>query len=308
MRIVYLGTPDFAVLPLEKLVENGYEIVGVCTNKDKPVGRKQVLTACPVKTFALSKGLKVFQYDKIRNEGVEDLKSLDVDAFITCAFGQILSKEILDIPKIGTFNIHGSLLPKYRGSSPIQYAVINGEKETGITVMRTDEGIDTGDIVYSEKTFIGENETAGELFNRLSVLGADCIIKALKLIESGKATFVKQDEKLATYTKMIKKENAKIDFALSTDKVHNFVRGMNPWPVAFTEYKGEILKIFKTEKCSEKGVPGEIISANDKNGLKVATSDGSVIIKELQKAGGKRMNATDFLRGNKIIEGEFLSK
>ncbi|MBE5756876.1 MAG: methionyl-tRNA formyltransferase [Clostridiales bacterium] len=308
MRIVYLGTPDFAVLPLQKLIDEGYDIVAVCTNKDKPVGRKQILTACPVKECAIKNNLEVLQYDKIRVEGVEDLKKLNADLFITCAFGQILSKEILDIPKYGTFNIHGSLLPKYRGSSPIQWAVLNGEKETGITIMRTDIGIDTGDIIYQEKIAVDENETSGELFDRLSVLGADCIIKALKLLENGKITYQKQDEKEATLTKMLKKEEAKINFENNTDSIHNFVRGMNPWPVAFTEYNGEIIKVFKTKKGSSKGKAGEILTANPKDGLEIATLDGSIFIIELQKAGGKRMLATDFLRGNKINEGDFFSK
>ena len=308
MRIVYLGTPDFAVKPLEKLIEKGYEIVAVCTNKDKPVGRKQVLTPCPVKQVALNYRIKVFQYDKIRIEGVDDLKSLNADLFITCAFGQILSQEILDIPKYGTFNIHGSLLPKYRGASPIQWSVLNGDKITGITVMRTDIGIDTGDIIYQQKVDIEENETSGELFEKLSVLGADCIVKTLELLEQGKIEYKKQDDENATLTKMLKKEDAEIDFNRTCDEVHNFVRGMNPWPVAFIKYNGEVLKIFKTTKGVLTGVPGQVLKADSKIGLEVATKTGSVVIKEIQKPGSKKMDIADFLRGNKINEGDFLGK
>ncbi|MBR2614254.1 MAG: methionyl-tRNA formyltransferase [Clostridia bacterium] len=308
MRIVYLGTPDFAVLPLEKLIEEGYNIVAVCTNKDKPVGRKQIMTACPVKECAIKHGIEVFSYDKIRVEGVEDLKKLNADLFITCAFGQILSQEILDIPKYGTFNIHGSLLPKYRGASPIQWSVLNGEKETGITIMRTDIGVDTGDIIYQEKVAIGEDETSGELFDRLSILGANCIIKALKLLENNEISYEKQKEEDATLTKMFKKEDAKINFNTTTKDIHNFVRGMNPWPIAFTDYNGEVIKIFKAKKGSLIGKPGEILKSNPKDGLEVGTLDGSISILEVQKSGGKRMNISDFLRGNKLNEGDFLGK
>ena len=220
MRIVYLGTPDFAVLPLKKIVESGkYEVVGVVTNKDKPVGRKQVFTACPVKQYAISQNIPVFQYDKIRVEGVSDMLSLKPDLFITCAFGQILSQELLDIPKLYTLNIHASLLPKYRGASPIHFAILNGESKTGVTIMKTDVGIDTGDMLIWQEVNIRDNETTGELFNELSIVGADLILKALDLVETGNAKFIKQDENKATFSKIIKKEMAKIDFKTTLDEI-----------------------------------------------------------------------------------------
>ena len=195
MRIVFLGTPDFSVEPLKRIVENSnHQVVAVVCNKDKPVGRKKILTPPPVKAYALSKGIPVFQYDKIRLEGVNDVKNLNPDLMITCAFGQILSKEILDIPLKGVINIHASLLPKYRGASPIHYAILNGEKTTGITIMKTDVGIDTGDVMFSKEIQILENETCGQLFERLSVLGAECIIDALNLMDNDRATFTPQND------------------------------------------------------------------------------------------------------------------
>ncbi|MCQ2399944.1 MAG: methionyl-tRNA formyltransferase, partial [Clostridia bacterium] len=250
MKIVYLGTPDFAVFPLEKIIEAGYDVEAVVTQPDRPVGRKQILTPSPVKDCAIKHGLKVFQYEKIRLEGVDDLKALKPDLMITCAFGQILSKEILDIPTFGTINIHASLLPKLRGSSPIQWAVINGEKETGVTIMFTDVGVDTGDIVMQKKIEILPDETAGELFDRLSVLGGETVVEALKNIVNGNYTRTPQDHALATHTVMLKKEDGKIDFNRTTDEVYNFIRGMNPWPVAYFYIGGEQIKVFKMEKVS----------------------------------------------------------
>ncbi len=304
MRIVYLGTPDFAVKPLENLINNGYNVVAVVTNNDKPVGRKQILTECPVKLFAKQKGLPVYSYDKIRLEGVNDLINLAPDLMITCAFGQILSKEILDIPKLGVLNIHASLLPKYRGASPIHYAILNGEKETGVTIMRTDVGIDTGDMLIKSVVQIGEEETMGELFDKLSVVGANLIVDAIQLIEKGEASFIKQDESHATYTKMIKKEHAKIDWNNTSEYIYNQVRAFNPSPKAFCFFLGEPLKIFKAKKGEGCGKPGEIISVE--NRLEVACGKGSILIEELQKAGGKPMLIADFLRGNKLKKGSVL--
>ena len=302
MKIVYMGTPDFSVLPLKKIFDKGEdEILAVITNPDKPVGRKKILTPSPVKTAALDMGLKVFSYNKIRDEGVSDLKTLAPDIIVTCAFGQILSKEILDIPKYGVINVHASLLPKYRGASPIHYAILNGEKTTGVTIMKTDVGIDTGDILLKEEVEIGYNETTGELFERLSKVGADLLISALELIKSEKATFYPQDENVATYTKMIKKEDALIDWSESSDRVKNRIRAFNPSPVAYTFYNGEQIKIFEAEVFDGKGSAGEIISCE--KDLVVACGEGAVLIKTLQKAGGKKMTAAEFLRGNKLPLG-----
>lgn len=304
MRIVYLGTPDFAVKPLEKLLENNYNVVGVITNKDKPVGRKQILTPPPVKQVALENGIKVFQYDKIRVEGVEELKSLKPDLLITCAFGQILSKEIIDIAPLGVINIHASLLPKYRGASPIHYAILNGETKTGITIMKTDEGIDTGDIIYSEQLDILENETCGSLFERLSVLGSETLIKALPSIINKSAKFVKQNDSDATFTKIIKKDMAKIDWQNSAINIVNQVRAFNPAPVAFANYLGLPFKIYQAEISELKGKAGQILKADEN--LIIGCGDKSVSLLKVQKAGGKPMEIKEFLRGNKFVVGEEL--
>ncbi len=298
-----MGTPDFAVKPLKSLVENLKEdkIVAVICNKDRPFGRKQILTAPPVKEYALKKGIPVLQYDKIRVEGVEDLKNLNPDLVITCAFGQILSKEILDIPKYGVYNIHASLLPKYRGASPIHYAILNGEEKTGVTIMKTDVGIDTGDIIISKETTIKEQETCGELFERLSVIGAELIIEAVNLLKSGTIKFIPQNNDLATLTKIIKKEYALIDFNQDSKSVVDKIRAFNPSPVAYTFFNGQPLKIFKAVKTEGKGRAGEVISTD--KGLEIACKTGAVLVETLQKAGGKQMNSKDFLRGTQIEKG-----
>lgn len=302
MKVVFLGTPDFAVLPLKAVCKTkGVEVAAVICNKDKPVGRKQVLTAPPVKVIAESLGIPVFQYDKIRVEGVDDLKRLAPDLMITCAFGQILSQEILDIPKHGVINIHASLLPKYRGASPIHYAILNGEKTTGITIMKTDIGIDTGDILLQKSLQIGDNETCGELFERLSVLGAECIKDALSLIMQNSAVYTPQIESKATFTKIITKEQARIDWTKSADDIVNLVRAFNPAPVAFTTLNGEPFKIYSAEKCDITGNAGEILFA-DKT-LIVGAGEKSVSLLKVCKAGGKPMQISDFLRGNKLSTG-----
>ena len=302
MNIVFMGTPDFAVAPLKALVEqNSDKIVAVICNTDRPVGRKQILTAPPVKEYALSKGIPVLQYDKIRVEGVDDLKNLNPDLIITCAFGQILSKEILDIPKYGVFNIHASILPYYRGASPIHYAILNGEKKTGVTIMKTDEGIDTGDIIIKEELEIGEEETCGELFERLSLLGSKLIIKALNQLKNGEISYVKQDDEKATLTKIIRKEHAKIDFSKDAKCVVNLVRAFNPAPIAYTFFNGQPLKIYKAKASCGSGKAGEVVA--NKDYLEIACGEGSVVIETLQKAGGKPMSSKDFLRGNQIELG-----
>ena len=308
MRIVFLGTPDFAVLPL-KAVSNiqGVEIVGVVCNKDKPVGRKQVLTAPPVKIAAQELGLPVFQYNKIKEEGVNDLKKLAPDLMITCAFGQILSQEILDVPKCGVINIHASLLPKYRGAAPIQWCIINGEKVTGVTIMKTEIGVDTGDMIMQRQLAIGENETAGELFERLSALGADMINDALDSIEDGSAVYTPQDHSAATRVKMLKKQDGAIVWSKSAKEVFNLVRGMNPWPCAYTYFCGKIIKIWAVEICHNvrsNGLPGEVLICDAKNGIIVACGEGAVKISELQLEGAKRMSAKDFLLGRSFAVGE----
>ena len=302
MRIVYLGTPDFAVNPLLKLLENNFNVVAVVTNRDKPVGRKQVLTPPPVKTVALQNNIPCFQYDKIRIEGVNDLKQLKPDIMITCAFGQILSQEILDIPRLGVINIHASLLPKYRGASPIHYAILNGEKQTGITIMKTDIGIDTGDIISQSQIDIKDGETCGELFSRLSILGADLIVQTLPKIIDGSCSFVKQDDSKATLTKIIRKEMAKIDWNNNAKDIVNQIRAFNPSPVAYTTFENNPFKIYSAEICSQKGEIGKILKADKE--LVIGCKDCSVSLKIVQKAGGKPMNIADFLRGTKLNANE----
>ena len=301
MRIVYLGTPEFAVLPLKKIVEAGYNVVAVVTNKDKPVGRKRILTPPPVKVFATEARIPVYQYDKIRVEGVEDLKKLNPDLMVTCAFGQILSQEILDIPRLGVVNIHASLLPAYRGASPIHYAILNGEKTTGVTVMKTDIGIDTGDMILQREINISDAETCGELFERLSVLGANCILEALPLIENEKAVYIKQDERKATYTKIIKKEAALIDWNDTAENIYNKIRAFNPAPVAYCFYEGNPFKIYSAKISTLNGKAGQILKTDKE--LIIGCGQGALSLLTVQKAGGKPMNIQDFLRGNKLTVG-----
>lgn len=303
MKLVFLGTPDFACKPLEAIYESNHEILAVVTQPDKPVGRKAIITPCAVKSLAISKGLKTLSYNKIRLEGIEDLKALNPDIMVTCAYGQILSKEILDTPKYGIINIHASLLPKYRGAAPIQWSIINGDKITGVTIMQTQEGIDTGDIIMQEELEIGKTETAGELFDRLSNLGASMIVKALDTIESGKAVYKKQDESKATKVGMIKKEDGKINFNDTANNIVNLIRGLNPWPIAFTKYDNKTLKIYSAVECDLKGNAGEVLASDLTSGLIIATGDKSISVLELQLEGSKRMRIKDFLIGRKLPIG-----
>ncbi len=306
MKIVYMGTPDFAVEPLKALVNsNDFDVIAVVCNHDKPVGRKQILTPPPVKIYAIEQGIAVYQYDKIRLEGIDDLKKINPDVIVTCAFGQILSQEIIDLPKFGVINVHASLLPRYRGASPIHYAILNGEKTTGVTIMKTDVGIDTGDMLIKEEIKIGEDETCGELFERLSSVGANLLIKGLNLIKEGKAEFIPQDSSLSSTTKIIKKEMAKIDFSKSAEQVVNQIRAFNPSPVAFTYLNGEQYKIYKAKKIDGKGKTGEII--NSTNSLEIACGKDVISVEIIQRQGGKPLNIKDFLRGNKLQVGEIFT-
>ena len=303
MNIIYLGTPDFAVEPLKRIVENtNHNVVAVVTNRDKPVGRKRILTAPPVKVYAESKGIKVYQYDKIRSEGLEDLSALNPDLMITCAFGQILSKEIIDISKYGVFNIHASLLPKYRGASPIHYAILNGDETTGVTIMRTDVGIDTGDMIFQKEILIGENETCGELFLRLSSLGAECILEVLKKLENGDIVYLPQQEDKASYTKIFTKEDAKIDWNNSANDIFNQIRAFNPSPCAFTIVDGQPFKIYSATIKEISGNPGEVIKVDDE--LIVGCGKGSLSLIKVQKAGASAMDVSDFLRGSRLKVGD----
>ncbi len=299
--IVFLGTPDFAVPSLKALVDNGYNVKAVFTQPDRPKGRGNKVAFSPVKEFALEHSIPVFQPQKIRLEP-ELLESLKPDLMVTAAFGQILSQRNLDAARLGCVNVHGSLLPAYRGSSPIQWAVINGEKETGITTMFTALGVDSGDILLQEKLLIGENETAGELFDRLASLGASTLIKTVKMIENGTAKRIPQDEALATHFPMLSKENARIDFSQPAEKIKNFVRGMNPWPVAWCMAGENVIKVYSvkvTDIVSTKPA-GTVITADAKRGLTVATGDRDISIELLQFPGKKVMEARTFFVGNSL--------
>lgn len=304
MKIAFLGTPDFALPSLKMLYERGDDIV-VFTQPDKPVGRKAIMTAPPVKKLALEYGLDVFQFDKIRSEeGLAALKDADPELMVTAAFGQILSKENLSVPRYGCINVHGSLLPKYRGAAPIQWAVINGEEKTGVTTMLTDIGLDTGDILLERETEIGKDETAGELFDRLAEMGAELLKETIEKLERNELEPKKQNDAEATKCSMIKKEHGHIDFSKSEKAIHDLVRGMNPWPCAYAMLEGEAVKIWRTRRIPTKKTAskaGSILCADKQNGLIVKCGDGDIEILELQFPGSKRMSAQAAMLGHELV-------
>ncbi len=309
MRVVYMGTPDFAVAPLKKLISEGYEVVGAFTQPDKPVGRKAVLTPPPVKVTALENNIPVYQPVSLKNgEGVKLLDELKPDICVVVAYGKILPEDFLNYPKYGCVNIHGSILPKYRGASPIQCSVLNGDEYAGVTSMQMDIGLDTGDMLITEKVKILENETTGELYERLTVLGAEVLIKTLVSIENGTACPVKQDDSQSTYAPMLDKSMSPVNWSDSAEKIHNQIRGLDPWPVAQTVLDGKNLKLFRS-KIADKvsGAPGEAFSL--KEGLAVVCGDNkALLIEEVQYEGKKRMKSEDFLRGFKLSEKTVLGK
>ena len=307
MRIAFLGTPEFALPSLDMLRKSGHTLA-VFTQPDRPVGRHATLTPPPTKAYALEHGIPVYQFEKIRLPvGVAALKSFAPDLMVTAAFGQILSAENLAIPKYGCINVHGSLLPKYRGAAPIQWAIINGESETGITTMMTDIGMDTGDILLVDRIAIDPDETAGELFSRMAALGADTLSKTITALEAGTLVRIPQDESQATKCPMLKKEHGKLDFSQSAVSVHNRVRGTNPWPGAYALLGEEPLKIHRTRRSDLPigSEPVGILKGNAKSGLFVRCADGWLEIVELQAIGGKRLSAKDYLAG-KALEGKVL--
>lgn len=305
LKIVFFGTPDFAVPPLAALLQDErVHVAAVVTSPDKKVGRKQILTPSAVKAFALDRGVKVLEYNSVRKEGVNDLKSLSADLFVTCAFGQILSEEILALPKLYTLNIHGSLLPKYRGAAPVQAAILAGETQTGITIMKTVYEMDAGDMLLKKSADIGEEETAGELFDRLSLLGAECITDAVGLVCADRAVFTPQNPAEATYVKKIEKNDGLLDFTLAAEEIKNRVRAYEPWPCAYTFVNGEQLKIHKAIVSDGKGRAGEVLQAGKI--AEIACGKGSVLLQEVTPQGSRRMSAADYLRGNKLRVGEIL--
>ena len=315
MRVLFMGTPDFAEESLKSLVEANYDVIGVVTNPDKPKGRGMKMVASPVKEYAEEKGLKIYQPEKVRKnvEFIEEIKNLNPDVICVVAYGKILPKEILEIPRLGCINVHGSLLPKYRGAAPIQWAVLNGDKTTGITTMYMDEGMDTGDIILKQEVEIGEDETTGELWDRLSKIGGELLVKTLKEIEKGTAPREKQGDDFTT-APMLSKEMAKIDWNKKTaQEIKNLVRGLNPIMGAYTFLNGKKIKFWKVDLAKEDEIMvenldflgnGGVLLSDSKDGLYIKAKDGIIKVLEIQGENAKRMSIQDYLRGNKIEEFE----
>ena len=308
MKIVYMGTPDFAVAPLAALVKNGYEVEAVITQPDKPKGRGKTMMFTPVKEEALKHDIPVLQPVKVRDpEFVEKLAKIAPDIIIVAAFGQIIPKSILEMPKFGCINIHASLLPKYRGAAPIQQAVIDGEKESGVTLMQMGTGLDTGDMIASVAVELDAQETGGSLFDKLQDAGARLCVETMKSIEDGTAVYTPQDNEIATHTKMIQKSLGKINWSLSAVQIERLIRGLNPWPSAYTYLSGKTLKIWKAtvHPGNTDAAPGTVVKA-DKQSLVIQTGVDRLSLEEVQLEGKKRMPVADFLRGFTIGNGTVL--
>lgn len=304
-----MGTPDFARESLEKLYNSNNKIIGVVTNPDRPKGRGMKMMQSPVKEFAVLKNIKVYQPQNVKEniDFINEIKKLKPDIICVVAYGKILPKEILEIPKFGCVNLHGSLLPKYRGAAPIQWAVLNGDKTTGVTTIYMNEKMDAGDIILKEEVNIGEYETTGELWDRLSNVGAELLLKTVNEIQNGTAPRITQGEDF-TIAPMIYKEMSKINWNDEAIRIKNLVRGLNPIMGAYTMYEGKKIKIWKIKILNEFSVdtPGYIIEANDKTGLKIATRDKIISVTEVQGENAKRMPICDFLRGNQLQAGKIL--
>jgi len=308
MKIVFMGTPDFAVPTLNKLYESEHEIAAVFTQPDKPKGRGYKLAPPPVKVLALEHGTPVYQPESLKKqpEMWDVLKEIAPDVIVVAAYGKILPKQVLDIPKYHCVNVHGSLLPKYRGAAPIQWSVLNGDDETGITTMLMGEGLDTGDILLQRSTPIGENETAAELFDRLAEIGADLLIETLEKLEKGEITPVKQDEELATYASILTKDMCMIDFNKPVKEVHKKICGLSDWPCAVTTLDGKRLKVFRSQIVKDK-MPGQQAgTVVDTKQFCVCCADGVIKLTEVQAEGSKRMRSEDYLRGKPITPGTIL--
>ena len=308
MKVIFMGTPDFAVNTLEKIIEAGHEVMLVVTQPDKPKGRGNTMQFPPVKECAVSHGLEVFQPVKIREDAsVEYLKKFAPDIIIVAAFGQILPKSILDLPKYGCINVHASLLPKYRGAAPIQWAVINGDEITGVTIMRMDVGLDTGDMLATQEVPLLGTETGESLFDQLSTLGGPLLLKTLEEIENGEVKPVKQKDEESTYAKMLTREMGELDFQEEAVRLERYVRGLNSWPSAYTHYHGKLLKIWEADVVDNdsEGRPGEIVELQ-KDGFLIQTGKGCLKARQVQLEGKKRMAAGDFLRGMQMKAGDLL--
>lgn len=310
MRVVFMGTPDFSVPTLQKIIDAGHQVIGVVTQPDKAKGRSKALQFTPVKELAVKYHIPVFQPQRIKGnqEFYEEMKALNPEVMITVAFGQILPQEILDLPKYGCINVHASLLPKYRGSAPIQWVILDGEIESGVTTMMTDIGIDTGDILLKKVVPLDEKETGGSLHDKLSVVGGDLLIETLKGVEEGTVTRIPQGETPTKYAKMLTKELGKIDFTKPAVEIERLIRGLNPWPSAYTSLHGKTLKIWDANVVDGEanGKPGEVIHV-DKTSFTVMTGDKALEIVEMQLEGKKRMLTEAFLRGYTVEKGEVLA-
>lgn len=317
MKIIFMGTPDFAVVPLEEIYKAGHEIVLVVTQPDKPRGRSGKLAPSPVKSWALEHDIEVFQPKKIRDEeSVDYLSKIECDIAVVAAFGQILPKSVLDMPRYGCINVHASLLPKYRGAAPIQWAILNGEKKSGVTIMQMGEGLDDGDMLLTREVMLDGTETGGSLFDDLAQLGGKAVVEALELIEQGSINPVKQDESAATHVSMINKELGRINWSDAAERIERYVRGLNPWPSAYSSFKGKNLKIWRShvvssDELDRNGVnvadyrAGQVCFVNRKC-VFVATGDGVLSLDEIQLEGKKRMEIAPFLLGNDVLLGEEL--
>ncbi len=305
MKAIFMGTPEFAVPSLKRMVDDGHEIMGVFTQPDRPSGRGYKLIPPPIKALAAEIcNAPVYQPEKLKKSDAEEIiRTLAPDVIVVVAYGQMLPKSILDIPRYGCINVHGSLLPAYRGAAPIQWAVINGEAKSGVTTMRMDVGMDTGEILLVSDTEIGPDETAGELYDRLSLVGADCLSETLKVLPTGALISIPQEEKRATFAPMLKKELGAIDFARPTRELHNLIRGLSPWPGAFTALEGKRLKVHAARPALLQGAPGTLLS---ENALIIGTGDGSIELLEVQLEGAKRITGSELLHGQRLQTGRML--
>lgn len=307
MRIVFMGTPDFAAAILKRLIDTDRNVVGVFSQPDKPVGRKQIIMPTATKALAMEHGIPVFQPAKLRDgEALKIMQELKPDLTVVAAYGKILPKDILDVAPLGNVNVHGSLLPKYRGSAPIQWSVINGDKVTGITTMYMAEGMDTGDMIMKFELPIGENETAGELFDRMAELGAESIEKTLELFDSGEVKGIPQNDEEATYAPMLKKEMGEIDFGKTAEEIRNLVRGLNPWPTAYTFLDGKTVKVH--EAAAAEGFCGSEGELLDGKRFIVGCKDGAVEFLTVQPEGKNKMSGADFIRGRRLEKGTAFGK
>lgn len=299
-KVVFMGTPDFSVPVLQRLIDDGYEVIAAVTQPDRPVGRKKVMTPPPVKVEALKHGIPVYQPEKIRqSEELQQIIALQADIIVTAAFGQILPKELLDAPKFGCVNVHASLLPELRGGAPIHYSIMQGKEKTGITIMYMAEKLDAGDIISVGEVVIEEEDTVGSLHDKLSIVGSDLLSTTLPKLLAGEITPIPQDDSKATFAPNIKRADEKIDWSLSGEEIYNKIRGLNPWPVAFTTYQGNVMKVWSAKKVEKsiEAAPGTVVAIEEDGPILATGNDTYIQLKEVQPAGKKKMDIGQFIRG-----------